>query len=305
MLEINFRIKVFYVVAKELSFTKASRELFVSQPAVSKHIHELESSIGQALFLRKGKGLVLTEAGDTLLEGVRSIMKEYEQVDYKLGLLRNQFSGQLIVGASTTLAQYIMPKLIAGFVKEHQDVSIKLFNGNTAEVDRWLNEKKIGIGFVEGLAEESSLKYSKLWDDSIVLFARPENPIFKNKSVAIADLKAQEFIFREQGSGTNDIVFQRFKEFGIESKDLLNRVQMASSESIKRYVELTDSIGVMSIHAVKDELDHGQLRLIEVDQFSINRSLYMVHLHGELSGLPELFMRFVVKHKSLCDNFKL
>lgn len=305
MLEINFRIKVFYVVAKELSFTKASRELFISQPAVSKHIHELESSIGQALFLRKGKGLVLTEAGDTLLEGVRSIMKEYEQVDYKLGLLRNQFSGQLIIGASTTLAQYIMPKFIAGFVKEHQDVSIKLFNGNTADVDRWLNEKKIGIGFVEGLAEESSLKYSKLWDDRIVLFARPDNPIFKNKSVSIEDLQAQEFIFREHGSGTNDIVFQRFKEFAVESKDLINRVQMASSESIKRYVELTDSIGVLSIHVLQDELAHGQLKLIEVDGFSIERNLYMVHLHGELSGLPELFMRFVVKHKTLCDNFKL
>ncbi|QBQ41241.1 LysR family transcriptional regulator [Sphingobacterium psychroaquaticum] len=305
MLEINFRIKVFYVVAKELSFTRAARELFISQPAVSKHIQELETSIGQALFLRKGKGLVLTEAGHTLLDSAKVIMKEYALADYRLGLLRDQVVGQLIVGASTTLAQYIMPKLIAGFVKEYPDVRIKLFNGNTADVDRWLNDKRIGIGFVEGLPEDSSLKYSKLWGDSLVPVARPDHPIFKDATIKLDDLRRQEFIFREQGSGTNDIVFQRFKQFGIEIKELLNRVQMSSSESIKRYVELSDCIGIMSIHAVKDELERKDLRLVEVEGFSIHRHLYMVHLHGEVSGLPKLFMRYVEKNKSACDNYML
>ena len=123
MLEINFRIKVFYHAARDLSFTKASRELNISQPAVSKHIQELEHTIGQALFIRNGSRLVLTEAGSTLLESVQVIIQEYELADYKLGLLNNQVRGNLIIGASTTIAQYILPKIIAEFSSENPSVT--------------------------------------------------------------------------------------------------------------------------------------------------------------------------------------
>ncbi|MGM1430643.1 LysR substrate-binding domain-containing protein [Sphingobacterium lactis] len=293
MLEVNFRVKVFYQAARDLSFTKASRELNISQPAVSKHIQELEATIGQALFLRNGSRLILTEAGRTLMDAVKVIIQEYELVDYKLGLLNNQIRGNLIIGASTTIAQYILPKLIAQFSERNPLVNIKLFTGNTAQVDRWLFERKIGLGFVEGMAEEQSLKYSKVWDDQLIWVARKEHPLFKKSRICLDELREQEFIFREPGSGTNDIVFHRLKEFGIHAQDLVNRVQMSSSESIKHYIRYSNSIGILSQYAVKQEIEDGILQQMEVEGFQIHRELNLVHLHGELSGLPQQFIRFL------------
>lgn len=305
MLEVNFRIKVFYHAARDLSFTKASRELNISQPAVSKHVQELESTIGQALFLRNGSRLLLTEAGKTLLDSVKVIIQEYELADYKLGLLNNQVQGNLIIGASTTIAQYLLPKWIASFSEENPFVNLKLFTGNTAQVDRWLYEKKIGLGFVEGMPEDPSLKYVKILDDELIWVARKAHPLFQSSSLCIEKLKKQEFIFREHGSGTNDIVFQRFKEFGIHAKDLINRVQMSSSESIKQYISYSNSIGILSKYAVEQEIESGILRQVEVEGFPIERNLYLVHLHGEVSGLPKQFLRFLNQALTLSDNFML
>ena len=293
MLEVNFRIKVFYHAARDLSFTKASRELNISQPAVSKHIQELENTIGQALFLRNGSRILLTEAGATLMESVKVIIHEYELADYKLGLLNNQIRGNLVIGASTTLAQYILPKLIAKFSEQNPLINIKLFTGNTAQVDRWLYERKIGLGFVEGIAEDQSLKYNKILDDQLIWVARTTHPLFKQSPICLNELKKQEFIFREPGSGTNDIVFQKFSENDINARDLVNRVQMSSSESIKQYIRYSNAIGILSKYAVQNELENGILKQIEVEGFEINRELYLVHLHGELSGLPKQFIRFI------------
>lgn len=305
MLEVNFRIKVFYQAARDLSFTKASRELNISQPAVSKHIQELENIIGQALFLRNGSRLVLTDAGRTLMDSVQVIIQEYELADYKLGLLKNQVRGNLIIGASTTIAQYLLPKWIAAFSLEHPMVQLKLFTGNTAQVDRWLYEKKIALGFVEGMAEDPSLKYLKILDDQLIWVARKDNPLFQSSPLCIDTLRKQEFIFREHGSGTNDIVFQRFKEFGIHANELINRVQMSSSESIKQYIQYSNSIGILSKHAVEQEIASGLLRKVDVEGFEIERDLHLVHLHGELSGLPKQFIRFINQEIINYDNFML
>ncbi|WKK58135.1 LysR family transcriptional regulator [Sphingobacterium sp. BN32] len=293
MLEVNFRIKVFYHAAKSLSFTKTSRELFISQPAVSKHIQELESLVGHALFLRNGNRLQLTEAGRTLMEAASTISKQYELLDYRLGLLNDKLKGNLVIGASTTLSQYILPQLIAKFTEENPLVNIKLYNGNTAHVTKWLFEQKIALGFVEGLAEDKSLKYTKILDDQLIFIARSSHPIFKKPELSIADFSQQEFVFREPGSGTNDIVFQRFKEIGIDAKHLVNRVEMSSSESIKKYIQHKDSIGILSKFAVKEEMESGKLVEVMNDRWAIARNLYLVHLHGEVSDLPKQFLRFL------------
>jgi len=295
MLEINYRIKVFYQAAKDLSFTKASKELYISQPAVSKHIQELEQTIGQALFLRSGNRLELTEAGHTLMESADVIMKEYELLDYKLGMLKQEVVGHLTLGASTTISQYILPKWIASFIDRYPDIDLKLFSGNTSQVEEWLMDRKIGLGFVEGLAENKSLKYTPILEDKIVMFARPGNPIFERETISVDTLKKHRFIFREHGSGTNNIVFRHLKTFGVAARELINKVQMSSSESIKQYVSLSDTIGIMSVHAVREEIANGTLREVEMDGFQIRRSFYMVHLHGEVSGLPERFVKYLKK----------
>lgn len=293
MLEVNFRIKVFYHAAKSLSFTKTSRELFISQPAVSKHIQELENLVGHALFLRNGNRLQLTKAGHTLMEASASIIKEYELLDFKLGLLNDQLKGNLVIGASTTLSQYILPQIIAQFTELNPQVNVKLYNGNTSHVTKWLCEQKIALGFVEGLAEDKSLKYTKILDDQLIFIARNKHPIFKKNELTIADFSKEELVFRESGSGTNDIVFQHFKSLGIDGKNLANRAEMSSSESIKQYIQFKNAIGILSKYAVKEEIESGKFTEIVIDQLAINRQLYLVHLHGEVSDLSKQFLRYL------------
>lgn len=112
----DFRLKVFLSVAKNLSFTKASQELFVSQPAITKHIQELETCYQARLFDRQGNKISLTEAGKLLQEHSEKILEDYKRLEYEMHLLHNEYIGDLKLGASTTIAQYVLPPLLANFI---------------------------------------------------------------------------------------------------------------------------------------------------------------------------------------------
>lgn len=131
----DFRLKVFQSVAKNLSFTKASQELFVSQPAITKHIQELESTYQARLFDRQGSKISLTEAGKLLLEHCGRILEDYKRLEYEMHLLHNEYTGELRLGASTTIAQYVLPPLLASFIKKFPQVNLSLMNGNSREIE--------------------------------------------------------------------------------------------------------------------------------------------------------------------------
>ena len=147
----DFRLKVFRSVAKNLSFTKASQELFVSQPAITKHIQELESAYQTRLFDRQGNKISLTESGKLLLEHCDRILEDYKRLEYEMHLLNNEYTGELRLGASTTIAQYVLPPLLARFIKKFPQVNLSLMNGNSREVETALQEHRIDLGLVEGV----------------------------------------------------------------------------------------------------------------------------------------------------------
>ena len=124
----DFRLRVFSCVAKNLSFTKASQELFISQPAITKHIQELETMYQTRLFERMGNKISLTDAGRLLLEHCEKILEEYGRLEYEMNLLRNEHIGKLRLGASTTIAQYVLPPLLARFIEKFPQVSLSLYN---------------------------------------------------------------------------------------------------------------------------------------------------------------------------------
>ena len=131
----DFRLKVFLSVAKNLSFTKASQELFVSQPAITKHIQELETCYQARLFDRQGNKISLTEAGKLLQEHSEKILEDYKRLEYEMHLLHNEYIGDLKLGASTTIAQYVLPPLLANFIAKFPQVNLSLLNGNSREIE--------------------------------------------------------------------------------------------------------------------------------------------------------------------------
>lgn len=153
----DFRLKVFHSVATNLSFTKASKELFISQPAISKHIHELEVQYKTPLFDRVGSRIGLTHAGELLLSHTKQLLAAYRQMDFEMNLLTDNFAGELRLGASTTISQYVLPPVLASFIKKFPEIKVSLLNGNSRDVEQALREGKITLGLVEGTVHQIKL----------------------------------------------------------------------------------------------------------------------------------------------------
>ena len=164
----DFRLKVFQSVAKNLSFTKASQELFVSQPAITKHIQELEATYQTRLFDRQGSKISLTESGRLLLEHCERILEDYKRLEYEMHLLHNEYIGELKLGASTTIAQYVLPPLLGSFIGKFPQVNLSLLNGNSREIEAALQEHRIDLGLVEGVFRLPNLKYTTFLEDELV-----------------------------------------------------------------------------------------------------------------------------------------
>ncbi|WP_313092334.1 LysR substrate-binding domain-containing protein [Chryseobacterium flavum] len=287
----DYRLKVFHTVASRLSFTKASEELHISQPAVTKHIKEIESQLSTKLFDRKGTSIQLTQSGKILYEYAEKIRNLYRDLEFEISQINHQHKGKLIIGASTTIAQYILPEMLAKFNNYYKDIKIELLTGNTESISALLKEEKIDLGIIEGESQSSYFEYKPFKPDEIVLAARADHPL-AHKSIYIKDLYHLSLIFREQGSGTLEFIQNRLKEKGININELNTVIQLGSSESIKNYLIHSDCMAFLSISTILAELKNNSLTIIDLKNFSIERNFHFILPKGGQSELIKLFLRF-------------
>lgn len=289
----DFRLKVFQCVAKNLSFTKASQELFVSQPAITKHIQELETLYQARLFDRHGNKVSLTDAGRLLLEHTEKLLDDYKKLDYEMHLLHHEYISELRLGASTTITQYVLPSFLARFIGKFPQVGLTLLNGNSREVETSLLEQRIDLGLVEGVFRSPGLKYTTFLQDELVAVVRTNNNLGLGDEILPEDLLTIPLVLRERGSGTLDVFERSLSFYNIKLSALQVLMYLGSTESIKRFLEETDCLGVVSIRSVDRELAAGSLRVVEIKGLSMSREFNFVRLQGQEGGLPEVFMRFV------------
>ena len=295
----DFRLKVFYTVANRLSFTKAAAELFITQPAISKHIQELEEYYKIKLFDRSGSKISLTTAGKVLLQHTKSIFEVYREIDFDMSTLINQRSGLLRIGASTTISQYIIPPLLARFHQKLQDVKVSLLNGNTEQIESALLKQEIEIGIVEGQSKNKSIKYTEFLKDELVLVCSSSNPLSNLDEVTQEDLKRMHFLMREQGSGTLEVIEHALKPFEIKLSELQIEMQLGSTESIKSYLMNSDCVAFISIHAIKKELESNELAILDIIDLIIERFFYIITLQGKTDSLSDLFIQNISNHYNL------
>lgn len=292
----DFRLKVFQSVAKNLSFTKASRELFVSQPAITKHIQELEAFYQVRLFDRQGNRISLTDAGRLLLKHCERILNDYKQLEYEMHLLHDEHIGELHLGASTTIAQYVLPPLLARFIARFPQISLSLLNGNSREIETALQEHRIDLGLVEGIARLPNLKYTLFLRDELVAVVPGRSKWATRDEITPDELPDIPLVLREHGSGTLD-VFERALSFHSLKLSSLNVLMyLGSTESIKLFLEHTDCMGIVSIRSVRKELLAGTLRVIDIKGMPMQREFNFVSLQGQEGGLPQVFVRFAEHH---------
>ena len=295
----DFRLKVFYTVANRLSFTKAAAELYITQPAISKHIQELEEQYKIKLFDRNGSKIALTTAGEVLLKHTKNIFELYREIDFDMSTLINQRSGLLRLGASTTISQYIIPPLLARFHQKLRSVKVSLRNGNTEQIENALLNQEIEIGIVEGQSKNKSIKYTEFLKDELVLVCKSSNPLVRLDEVNQEDLKKMQFLMREQGSGTLEVIEHALKPFEIKLSELQIEMQLGSTESIKSYLMNSDCVAFISIHAIKKELQNNELAILDITDLVIERFFYVITLQGKTDSLSDLFIQNISNHYNL------
>jgi len=295
---LDFRLQVFYTVAKRLNFTKASAELYISQPAVTKHIKELEAQFKVSLFERSGnKRILLTPAGEMLLQYAERLLEIYRELDYDMNLLVKQHSGVLRIGASTTVAQYIIPPILAQFHKKFKDIKVLLITGNTEEIELALLNKEVEFGIIEGISRNPQIRYEEYLNDELVLVSALNNPIIKKDVIKPEELLTYPLLLREPGSGTLDVIAHALKPHNLKLSDLHIEMQLGGTESIKSYLLHSNCLAFLSIHSILKELKNNECRIIDVKGLTIERPFNFIQHYGQPSSLTELFIRFARSYK--------
>ena len=289
---IDFRLKVFYTVAKRLNFTKAAQELFISQPAVTKHVKELENHLGLSVFDRTQHKIALTQAGEILLSHAEFIMEQYRQMEFDINSLKNITAGALKLGASTTLAQYVLPSVLAMFNKRFPDVRLQLTTANSNQIEEKLLHKNIDLSVVEGHAAHPQLKYIPFIDDELVLVTSTSNTAYSRHEIKVTDLLELPFLMRETDSGTYEVLASEIKKTGLNIREFNIVIELGSTESIKSYLFHSKAFAFLSIHSITNEVLEKKLRIVPIKDFSIKRGFSFVHIQGQPTPLAEQYMRF-------------
>jgi DNA-binding transcriptional LysR family regulator len=250
---------VFHEVAKFKSFSRAAEELFVSQPAVSKHIRQLEQKLGMGLIRRGRGGFDLTEAGEILFKQTHKICNNLQEIESVLDHLKKDHHGLLKIGTTESYSKCLMPKLLSGFQTSYPSIKITLEVGNSEEIEKGLLDYKNDIGLI-GLAKASS-KFESVpfLKEELVLIVSPDHPLGKRKAVSLKEIEGYPFIIRAKGSTTRRILFHAYEEFDIHPSLL---IEAGSSEFIKQWVSEGKGVSVIVKRLGEDEERRGMIKMI-------------------------------------------
>ena len=290
----DFRLKVFLTAARTLSFTRCAEQLYISQPAVSKHIGELENMYGVKLFVRHGSRLELTEAGHIMERWCERITSLYLQMEYEMKLLNKAVQGELRLGASTTISQYILPEMIAKFSRNYPDIKITLRSENSEKIEHSLFSHEIDLGFTENISRRNGLHYKHLADDTLVVVASADSKLCG--PYRLQTLRSIPIVIRESGSGTLELIAKRLEESGMSLSSFNIVASLGSSEAIKSYIRSIDAISIISIAAVRKEIETGELKIIEIEDIEFKREFTCVTCAGEHNSLAERFISFITHY---------
>jgi LysR family transcriptional regulator, transcriptional activator of the cysJI operon len=296
----NFRLKVFRAVAEHRNFRKAAEQLFLTQPAVTLQIKALENDLGVRVFDRTGGRITLTHQGSLLLEYANKLASLASEAEQKLGCSEGSVTGELALGASTTIAQYVLPRLLGAFQNEYPKIQFSLQSGNTSEVVSWLLEGKVALGLIEGPARERGVHTEPFMEDELVLITPPN---FDSDRLAPAQFLATSLLLREQGSGSRRVVELALENADFKLKAFKKVMELDSTEAIKSAVEAGLGVGFVSRWAIAKELELGTLKVAQVTGVRAARHFTLICRTGpEPQGPAEALRTFALGRARLLSR---
>ena len=293
----DHKLKVFCTVAETKSFSKASEIIRLTQPAVSLQIQALEEIYGTKLFNRSGCIITLTPAGEVLYKYAKEINTLYTAAEKELGAFTGQVKGVVTIGASSTIGNYVLPAVIAEFRKKYPKVAVHLLTANTKTIVDYLNAGGIDIALVEGEVKKQKLIVEKLIPDEMVLIMHPLHPWARKSNVSIFDVAKEPFIFREEGSGTRQMIEKYLIKHGISPQSIKIVFIMGSTESIKSAVEEGLGVSIVSKWAAKKEIRYGTLKTASLKEDRFMRDFSLLYRKAkDTSFTLDKFLTFLKKY---------
>jgi len=253
------RLQVFHTVAKLLSFTKAAETLHMTQPAVTFQVRQLEEHFNTRLFDRTHNRISLTEAGKRVFEYSDRIFELYSEMENAVREMTGDVSGILMIGASTTIAEYMLPALLGDFKKKYPDVNVQLKVSNSDGIVHMVENNAIDLGVVESPVMNKNLVVEMCRMDQLVAVVSPQHPLADRESVGINDLLEYPYICREEGSGTREVIADYMTAQGVNPGQVNLTMELGSPESIKGAVEAGMGVSIISYATVQKELKLGTL----------------------------------------------
>jgi len=293
MLE-NYRVQVFRAVAEQASFRRAAEQLHISQPSVSQHVQLLEDELGIRLLDRTSTGIRITPAGELVLHFARRSSKLSQQVLSALARLEGQPGGELKLAASTTVAQYLLPRILGRFLKENPRVRLTLRSGNSEQVSGWVLHGEAELGLIEGPSAHKELSKEHFLDDRLQLIV-PRGHAWATQQVPLAALATAPLLMREQGSGTRRVIEQALRRAGLRLNQLQIAMDLDSTEAIVSGVEAGLGVGFVSEWAIRKELRLGTLAIAQIAGLDIRRAFSMIRRAGPVpAGAVAAFRSFAL-----------
>ena len=292
MLHLTLRqLQVFESAANKLNFSQAAKQLYLSQPAVSMQIKQLEESIGLPLFEQMGKKIFLTEAGRELFQYSRNITQQLADMEAVFDEMKGLGKGKLTLSVVNT-ANYFTPQLLARFCQRHPGINVNLQVANRDAVLKQLADNSTDLAILGQPPDGLDINAESFLDNPLVVISAPDHPLAKLKRVKFARLAEETFLSREQGSGTRSAMERVFEQHKIQPRISM---EMETNEAIKQAVQAGMGLGILSLHSIELELETGRLAMLNVENFPLLRHWFVAHRSNKrLSGAALAFKDFLL-----------
>ena len=296
---LSFSHEVFIEVATHLSFSKAAESLYISQPAITRHIQTLEKNYSISLFERKGNSVSLTAEAKILLHYVMQAKELQRQLEFDITRQKDLHiaKGSLTLGTSTTISLYVIPPVFSAFHQQYPNIDLTLVNRNSENILKALLDHEIDLAITEGKTNITAVKSQFFLTDEVVPVCSTRSELAHKKSISPEELKNIPVALRERGSGTLLAVTEALQKCKMSIADIKHRIVLGGTEALKNFLLDDTCLGFLPLRSVAKQLKNGELVRLSIPGLSIHRAFYFVQRRGsEADRINQLFIKLATLH---------
>ncbi|UQZ36321.1 LysR family transcriptional regulator [Paenibacillus sp. PK3_47] len=296
----NFhQLHIFYTVSERGSFSAAAQTLHMTQPAVTMQVQALEDYFGTKLFDRSSKKIILSEAGRALLPYARRSIMLMRETDQAMSAFTHMLEGRLQLGASLTIGEYVLPRLLGPFGREYPNISIVMKVMNTSQIMEEINKHQLNFGLIEAPVAHPDMEVEPVMGDELKLIVPGDHPLAEREEVMLEEALQYPFVLREQGSGTRQVMEEQLMSKGLDSSAMKIVMELGSNGAVKSAVEAGLGLTIISTSSVKHEVALGLMKIVNISDASFKRQFYAIHLKSTLLPISAVtFLTFLRQHSS-------